>query len=51
MLLSLMVQKSTIISFLLTYVTPPLIIHLLLRLITIIKLGHPSQITLTRTNL
>ena len=45
-----MTHKSTILSFLLTYITPPLIIHLLPRLITIIKLGHPSQIPLTETN-
>jgi hypothetical protein len=37
------------IYFISPYVIPPLIIFLLLRLITIIKLGHPSRILLTET--
>jgi len=37
------------IYFISPYIIPPLINCLLPRLITIIKLGHPSQILLTKT--
>jgi hypothetical protein len=43
--------KSIILSFIFTYVNTTIIIHQLLRLITILNLGHPSRIPLAELTL